>query len=177
MSVTSPVIGPHVLGECALTANGRGGAVIGPREAIAWMCVPGWEDPAVLACSLSGRGVFSVPPQGGYVWGRPGESGSLIWRSRWVTETGSPSRDALAFLSEFGRAVVLRRIVAVRGPARVEVVCPPSADCGRTAARRVRLEGDGCRGRVGDAHFALSGAATAAPERCHSLSFQLELGR
>jgi alpha,alpha-trehalase len=52
--------------------------------------------------------------------------GSLIWRNRWVTSSGIiECREALAFPGEPGRAVILRRIIALEGQARVHVVCDP----------------------------------------------------
>ncbi|HTU29328.1 MAG TPA: glycoside hydrolase family 15 protein [Solirubrobacteraceae bacterium] len=167
---------PHVLRDYALIADGRRGALVGPHGDVAWMCAPSWADEAAFASLLGGVGAFSVTPRGRYVWGGRYEPGSLIWRSRWVTETGIlESRDALAFPGDPQRAVLLRRIVAVRGPASVEVVCAPASDYGRAAARGVRLDEEIWRGRIGEARFALSGVPSANAEGAHGLSVTLEL--
>ena len=48
------------------------------------------------------------------MWGGYYEDGSMIWRSRWVTDDGiMECREALAFPGEPHRVVVLRRIHAV----------------------------------------------------------------
>ena len=54
--------------------------------------------------------MFAVSPIERFVWGGYYEDGSLIWRSRWVTETGIiECREALAFPGDPHCAVVLRR--------------------------------------------------------------------
>ena len=68
------------------------------------------------------------------MWGGFYERG-LIWRSRWITDDGViECREALALPSRADRAVVLRRVQAVQGRARVRVVLD-AADGVRRAAR------------------------------------------
>ena len=56
------------------------------------------------------------PPSDRFVWGGFYEEGSMIWRSRWVTNHGIiECREALAFPGEPHRAVLLRRVIAVDG--------------------------------------------------------------
>jgi GH15 family glucan-1,4-alpha-glucosidase len=70
------------------------------------------------------------------VWGGHYEPRSLIWRSRWVTTEGViESREALAFPADEHRLVLLRRIEAVQGAARVTVVLDPRPDFGSAGAR------------------------------------------
>jgi hypothetical protein len=56
-------------------------------------------------------------PGGGYY-----EGGSLIWRSRWAGSSRTECREALALPADPHRIVILRRIEAVDGPARVNVL-------------------------------------------------------
>ena len=89
---------PQVLREYALLADGERGAVLGPRGDIVWMCAPRWDSDAVFTALLGGAGGYAVTPAGRYVWGGYYEEGTLIWRSRWVTDTGIVEcREALAF--------------------------------------------------------------------------------
>ena len=114
---------PHVLREYALVADGERGALVGPRGRIDWMCAPRWDSDAVFSALIGGSGTYSVTPAAVGVWGGHYEPGTLIWRSRWVTRAGIVEcREALAFPGEPARAVVLRRIHAVEGDARLEVV-------------------------------------------------------
>ncbi|MEU6863389.1 glycoside hydrolase family 15 protein [Streptomyces sp. NPDC046876] len=113
---------PHALRDYALLADGRRGALVGPRGEIVWMCAPAWHDDAVFAALIGGPGWYTVTPAGPYVWGGSYEPGSLIWRSRWVTRTGIVQcREALAYPGDRRRAVLLRRVEAVDGPAEVTV--------------------------------------------------------
>jgi hypothetical protein len=91
------VVGPNVLREYALLADGRRGALVGPAGNVSWLCVPGWADPPVFTALLRGRGEYLVTPATGWsVWGGHDEPDSLVWRSRWVTTDGIvESREAL----------------------------------------------------------------------------------
>ncbi|MBV9819313.1 MAG: hypothetical protein JOZ07_13345 [Solirubrobacterales bacterium] len=156
---------PHVLREYALLADGRRGALIGPNGDIAWLCFPGWSDPAVLAALMGGEGTYEVTPQGRFVWGGRYEPGSLIWRSRWITEGGIvESREALAFPGDAERAVLLRRVKPIRGSARLDVVCAMGADYGRDRATHLEHDDGIWRGRIGQHEFSLAGAADAQPD-------------
>jgi hypothetical protein len=123
---------PETLRQYALLADGERGAVVGPRGDVAFLCAPRWHDPAVFSSLIGGAGLFAVTPEGRYVWGGHYEPDSLIWRSRWVTEDGIVEcREALARPADPTRVVLLRRIEAHRGDARVQVVLDPRADFGR----------------------------------------------
>lgn len=155
---------PHVLRDYALLADGERGAVIGPRGDIAWLCVPHWDSPSVFASLLDAPGVFAVTPRGRYVWGGSYEPGSMIWRSRWVTGADSvvSCREALAFPGDLARAVLLRRVEAVRGPASVRMTVQVRADYGQRAFGHVhRDEGGAWTARSGDIRIRLTGAADA----------------
>ena len=170
---------PHVLREYSLIADGERGALIGPRGDIVWLCFPGWADPAVLADLIGSGGSYSVTPQGRYVWGGFYEPGSLIWRSRWVTETGIvESREALTMPGDRNRAVLLRRVCAASGPARIGVSLDVRGDYGRAAAAGVERRDDGSwRGRLGDCAFAWGGAAAAeAADGALRMDLELEAG-
>jgi hypothetical protein len=113
---------PHVLREYALIADGERGALVGPRGDVCWLCAPRWDDLPVCAAMVGGEGCYAVTPTSRYVWGGYYEPGTLVWRSRWVTGDGVVEcREALAFPGERHRAVLLRRVLAVDGDARVRV--------------------------------------------------------
>jgi hypothetical protein len=133
---------PHVLREYALLADGERGAILGPRGDITWLCAPHWHSPSIFAALLGGESVCAVTPRGRFVWGGFYERGSLIWHSRWVTEHGvTECREALAFPGDPHRAVLLRRVHAVDGPADVDVVLRPRGDYDRE--RPTELHGRG----------------------------------
>ena len=154
---------PHVLREYALLADGERGALIGPRGDVAWMCAPRWDSDGVFSTLIGGRGSYAVTPAGRFVWGGYYEPGSLIWRSRWITENGIiECREALAFPGDPRRSVLLRRIVAVAGNARVEVALEPAAGFGHDHLRELRRHDTGYwDGRVGDLQLRWSGGADA----------------
>jgi len=122
----------HVLREYALLADGERGVIVGPRGEFAWMCAPSWDSDAVFSSLLGGPGAYVVAPrEASYVWGGHYEDGSLIWRSRWVSTRGVVEcREALALPADGHRVVVLRRVEAVDGPARVRLVLGASAGFG-----------------------------------------------
>jgi hypothetical protein len=154
---------PHVLREYTLLADGQRGALVGPRGDVVWMCAPRWDSDGVFSCLIGGRGAYAVTPTGRFVWGGYYEDGSLIWRSRWITETGIiECREALAFPGEAHRAVLLRRIIAVQGTAHVEVVLEPAAEFGRAHLRELHRDDDGrWEGRLGELRMRWSGGAAA----------------
>ncbi len=79
---------PHVLREYAFLADGERGALVGPRGDVVWMCAPRWDSEGVFSSLIGGCGAYAITPAGRFVWGGYYEQGSLIWRSRWITETG-----------------------------------------------------------------------------------------
>jgi len=168
---------PHVLREYALIADGERGALIGPRGDIAWLCAPRWDSPAVLSTLLGGRGCYALAPRQRSVWGGYYEDGSLIWRSRWITDekTVVECREALAFPGDPHRAVILRRVRAVRGEARVDVLLRPAANFDDAAFSRVHRSDDGVwTGRSGPLRLRWSGAPEARPDD-GALSAELRL--
>ena len=119
---------PQVLREYALLADGERGALVGPRGDIVWMCAPRWDSDALFSALLGGVSGYCVTPTGRFVWGGFYEEASLIWRSRWITDTGIiECREALAFPGDAHRAVLLRRITAVDGDAQVKIALNPRA--------------------------------------------------
>lgn len=157
---------PQVLREYALLADGERGALIGPRGDIAWLCAPHWGSDAVFSTLIGGSGTYAVTPVGHFVWGGYYENGSLIWRSRWATETGMiECREALAFPGRPDQLRVLRRVVAVDGDAHVRVVLDPRANFGRHRATRLHRSDDGqWTARVGDLRMRWTGASDAVPD-------------
>ena len=154
---------PHVLREYALLADGQRGALVGPRGDIAWMCAPRWDSEGVFSSLIGGRGSYAVTPTGRFVWGGYYEDASLIWRSRWITESGIVEcREALAFPGDLHRTVLLRRIIAVAGTAHLDVVLAPAAGFGRHHLRELHRDPDGCwRGVLGELRLRWTGGASA----------------
>jgi hypothetical protein len=154
--VSGPVA---TLREYAVIADGRRGALIGPAGDIVWLCAPSWESDAVFSALHGGRSSFAITPRGRFTWGGHYEPSSLVWRCRWVTEDGIVEcRDALARPSEAGRVVILRRILAVAGDARVDVTLQPRAGFDQDPFT-VRREDDGSwAGRTGGLAVRLWGA-------------------
>ncbi|OMC29590.1 glycoside hydrolase [Mycobacterium sp. GA-1841] len=175
--VRSAIEEPHVLREYALLADGQRGALIGPRGDVCWMCVPGWDDDAVFSSLIGGRSVFAITPAEQFVWGGHYEEGSLIWRSRWVTRDSIiECREALAYPGEARRAVLLRRLMAIRGEARVEAVFSPAAGFERrTMTHLVRDHEDRWHAMVGELQMRLSGLSHATVSRDRGVALHAEL--
>ncbi|WP_433555474.1 glycoside hydrolase family 15 protein [Pseudonocardia xinjiangensis] len=158
---------PHVLREYALVADGERGALIGPRGDLVWMCAPHWDSGAVFSGLIGGAGHYTITPSGRFVWGGYYEPGTLIWRSRWITESGIVEcREALAFPGEPHRAVLLRRIVAVEGDARLTVALAPAAEFGQARLTDVDRDPFGnWTARSGALRLRWGGAGDARPHR------------
>jgi hypothetical protein len=173
----APATTPHVLREYALLADGERGILVGPRGDFVWMCFPRWDGDAVFASLIGGQGSYAVTPRGRFVWGGSYEPGGLIWRNRWVTERNSivESREALALPASGDRAIVLRRVIAVRGRAHVDVVLDARGEFGRRSLRRPRRNDAGhWTGRIGEVHLSWAGGAEADADR-GSLRLELDL--
>ena len=155
------VASPRVLREYALVADGERGALIGPDGSLAWLCVPRWDSPPVFSGLLGGPGRFSVTPADPwYVWGGYYEPGTLIWRSRWTGDCRVECREALAMPADPHRVVLLRRIEALRGSAKVTVTLDVRSGYGRTM-KGVSRAGECWSGRSGATHFRWSGGSRA----------------
>ena len=133
-----------MLRDYALLADGERGALDrSPRR-------PGldvratWDSDGVFSSLIGGRGVYAVTPASSrYVWGGYYEDGSLIWHSRWITNTGViECREALAFPADPHAAVILRRVMAVSGAATVRVVLDPRAGFGRCAMEEFHIKAE-----------------------------------
>lgn len=157
---------PHVLREYALLGDGMRAALVGPRGDCAWLCAPGFDGPAVFGSLLGAGGCYEVTPVGRFVWGGYYEPGTLIWRNRWVVDDSIVEcREALALPPDPHRLVLLRRVVAVHGPAHLRVRLAPAAEFGRHAISEMRRSDDGrWTGRSGPLTFRWAGAAGAQPE-------------
>lgn len=168
---------PHVLREYAMLADGARAALLGPRGDIAWMCVPQWHDDAVFSSMLGGPGTFAVTPTDPrFVWGGRYEDGTLIWVSRWITPGGIiECREALAYPGDPARAIILRRIRAVRGPAEVRVVADVRAGFGRHRMSGLKEEAEGVwSARSGPLKVRLAGAVDTKTAD-HALDFVVRL--
>ena len=123
------------------------------------MCAPRWDSDAVFSALLGGPGGYSITPVDRFVWGGYYEEGSMIWRSRWVTNHGIiECREALAFPGDPHRAVLLRRVIAVDGDAEVRITLAPRAGFGRHDLTQLH-DADGIwTGRSGPLHLRWTGA-------------------
>ncbi len=155
----------HVLREYALLADGERGVLVGPSGDFAWMCVPQWDHGSVFSSLIGGHGIYQVTPRGRFVWGGYYEEGSLIWRSRWVTNDGvAECREALAFPGDAQEAVLLRRLEVLDGDVGFDVVLRPRADYDRSPLRALHNSEGVWTGRVGDLRVRWSGAPAATDE-------------
>jgi alpha,alpha-trehalase len=169
---------PHVLREYALIADGERGALIGPRGDMTWLCVPRWHSDAVFAALIGGAGHYAVTPDSRFVWGGYYERGSLIWRSRWITDDGPVEcREALAYPGDPHRVVVLRRIIAGNSPATVQVCLDPRAGFGRSGVRELHVDDNGrWTGRAGGLYVRWSGAGPQVQSHRRGRSARLTVG-
>ena len=162
MSDPTSSTSPETLRQYALLADGERGALVGPRGDIAWLCAPRWHDEAVFCDLLGGRGTYAVRPAAErFVWGGSYQSGSLIWRSRWVAGGDIlECREALAFPARRDRVVLLRRVEAARGRGRTRVLLDCRGSFGADPMRMKRADGpDGSvwTGRTGALHLRWTG--------------------
>ena len=155
---------PQPLRDYALLADGERGAILGPRGEIVWMCAPRWHSDAVFASLIGGAGSYGVTPAGRYVWGGYYEPGTLIWRSRWVTERGvTECREALAMPGDPHHVVLLRSILPSAAAAQLRVSLDPRAEFGREGLRALaRRDRDAWTGRLGDLYLRWSGDVSGA---------------
>ena len=155
---------PQPLRDYALLADGERGAILGPRGEIVWMCAPRWHSDAVFASLIGGAGSYGVTPAGRYVWGGYYEPGTLIWRSRWVTDRGvTECREALAMPGDPHHVVLLRSILPSAAAAQLRVSLDPRAEFGRQGLRALaRRDRDAWTGRHGDLYLRWSGDVSGA---------------
>ena len=173
---------PHTLREYAVLADGNRGILVGPRGDFAWMCFPSWDSDAIFSALAGGVGHYSITPRARFVWGGYYEEGSLIWRSRWVTVDNAiiECREALTMPSRPDRAVILRRLIAVDGDARVGVLLHPRGSYGDAPFHQIKQTESGhWVGRVGGIHLCWAGGQGAIPEndgrRGKLLTLELDL--
>ena len=167
---------PRVLREYALIADGERGGLIAPDGSIVWLCAPRWDSPAAFAALLGGPGRYAVTPADPwYVWGGYYEPGTLIWHSRWTGEVRTECREALAMPADPHRVVLLRRIEAVDGPARVHVALDLRSGFGRSRMSELSRSKGCWTGRSGPLRFRWSGAARAKPDDRRGLTTSLQV--
>jgi alpha,alpha-trehalase len=157
-------IAPQALREYALLADGERGAVLGPHGDIVWLCAPRWDSDAVFTSLIGGAGQYTVTPVGRYVWGGYYEHGSMIWRSRWVTDDGIVEcREALAFPGEPHHVVLLRRVHALDRATTVRVSLEPRAGYGHRELSDLHRHRGVWSGRSGGLNLRWSGGKGARP--------------
>ena len=174
-----------MLREYALLADGERGILVGPRGDFAWMCFPRWDSDAIFSALIGGPGGYAITPRGRFVWGGYYEPGTLIWRSRWITgDAIIECREALALPARPDRAVILRRVIARHGTARVHVTLDPRAGFGHHPLTSLRPSRRPERGppHRDDVHARLERrrrrqARTATATAATALTLDLELPR
>jgi GH15 family glucan-1,4-alpha-glucosidase len=168
---------PRVLREFALLADGERGALIGPEGDLAWMCVPRWDSEAVFSSLIGGTSSYLVTPLDRHVWGGYYEEGSMIWRNRWITESGQlECREALAYPADPHRAIVLRRICPLDTSARIAVVLTPRGRYDQQPMTDVQRRDGVWTGRAGNINFRWTGAAAArVRDKGAALGFELSV--
>jgi alpha,alpha-trehalase len=171
----SPPVYP--LRNYALLADGERGALVDPAGNVAWMCAPRWHDPALFSALVGGTGLYTVTPACRFVWGGHYERGSLIWRSRWITDGGTVEcREALALPATADRIVLLRRIEMEDGHCRLRVRLEPRAEFDREPLTDHRRDDEGVwHGRAGTSPVHWLGGAEAGVEPDGCLELELEL--
>ena len=164
---TDDVLTPRVLREYALVADGERGALIGPDGSVAWLCAPRWDSPAVFSGLLGGAGRYTVTPAdplarvGRLLRGRDADLAQPLGEHGWKTEC----REALAMPADPHRAVLLRRVEALDGPARRHRLPRPA---GRLRPGPDAPTSSGTDGRAGPgaaARCASGGPGRAGPAR------------
>jgi GH15 family glucan-1,4-alpha-glucosidase len=165
VSAVPPEFPLHVLSEYALLADGERGVMVGPRGDFVWMCAPRWDSDAVFSALIGGDGVYAVTPvDQPFVWGGYYEPRSLIWRSRWITTSQAiECREALAMPGDRHTAVALRRVEAIDGDTRVQVVFDPRAGFGQYKPSNAKHEGGAWTARCGPLYLRWSGMKGARP--------------
>ncbi|MER6303721.1 glycoside hydrolase family 15 protein [Kitasatospora sp. NPDC001539] len=167
---------PWSLREYAFLADGERGALVGPFGEIAWLCAPRWDSDPLFAGLVGGSGVYAVTPVGRFVPGGYYENGGLIRRSRWVTEQGEVEcREALALPADPHRLVLLRRVTAAYGPARLRIRLAAGKGFGADRTRPPRRTADGWTIRTGPLHLRWTGAGTARPDQDGQLTAEVVL--
>ena len=157
-------------------ADGEQGALIGPRGDLAWLCAPRWIGCRVLQPDRRSRRLRRDPQGTALRLGGYYEGSTLIWRSRWITSSGfTECREALAYPGDPHTTVVLRRVVALDGPARVRVVLDLRAGFGRCRMSQLKQAGGLWTARSGPLRVRWSGGADATVRADGALGLHLAL--
>jgi len=156
-----------VLREYSLIADGCRGILIGPHGEMAWGCFPHWDSDAVFSGLLGGDGFYLVRPRARHSWGGYYEQGTLIWRSRWVTNDADiECREALAYPGNPEHAVVLRRLTSTRGPGAVDIALQLRRSFGSDVPRDLERDDNGAwTMRLGELYVRWSGVRGARYDR------------
>jgi GH15 family glucan-1,4-alpha-glucosidase len=134
------------IGDYGLIGDGRTGALCSLAGSIDWMCLPRFDSDPVFGRLVGGdqAGSFSVVPDGVRGVTRRYREGSSILETRWRTSNGEVILTEGLVLHVTGRlvpqALLVRRVEARGGPARVRVVFAPRAGLrgGELASERRR---------------------------------------
>ncbi|MGW7689643.1 glycoside hydrolase family 15 protein [Streptomyces asiaticus] len=169
---------PWALRAYAFLGDGERGALVGPRGEMVWLCAPRWDSDAVFSTLIGGPGEYLLGPEDPWnVWGGYYEEGTLIHVGRWVTgDSEIECREALAVPADPDRLVLLRRIRAVRGDARVTLRLDVRPGFGAHPMTGLRQEGGIWSAHGGGLRLRLAGAADATPGRQGLLETRFTMG-
>jgi GH15 family glucan-1,4-alpha-glucosidase len=110
---------PLPIEDYALLGDSRGSGLVGRDGSIDWLCVPRFDSAPVFSALLGGpeHGRWSLAPAEAATATRQYEDGSIVLRTRWVTENGEA--ETIEFMPTDGdTSSVVRRVVGVRGSVR-----------------------------------------------------------
>jgi len=148
------------IAEYAFLSDCHTGALIAPDGSVEWMCLPRFDSPSVFGALLDrSAGSFRLAPYGIDVpAGRRYEPGTNVLETTWMTPTGwVVVRDALTIGAWHGdpshthtrpptdhdaEHLLVRTVECLQGEVPVELVCSPSFNYGREAARWTLVEGE-----------------------------------
>ncbi|MFF7651580.1 glycoside hydrolase family 15 protein [Streptomyces sp. NPDC007983] len=167
----TPASSPWTLRAYVFLGDGERGALVGPRGEMVWLCAPRWNSDAVFSTLIGGPGEFLLGPEDHWnVWGGSYEDGTLIHVGRWVTgDAVLECREALAVPAAPDRLVLLRRVRAVRGDARLRLRLDVRPGFGAHTMTGLRQERGIWSAHGGGLRLRLAGAADATPGRQGSL--------
>ena len=151
MDSNSPASPFPPIAQYAFLSDCHTGALVAPDGSVDWLCVPRFDSPSVFGSLLDrGAGYFRFAPYGINVpTSRAYDPGTNVLVTTWHTPTGwLEIRDALTMGRREGpdettphtrppadddaEHLLVRTATCLEGSVRVELVCDPAFDYGRT---------------------------------------------
>jgi alpha,alpha-trehalase len=140
------------LQRCAFLSDAHTGALVGPDDAVVWLCAPRFDSPPLFAALLDHErgGALRTRVEGGAPAGRSQRPGTLVLDAAWTAPGGRAEvTDALALecpldaedVAVRARHVLVRRVRCTEGRVAVAVDVDARPDFGRAAPRWTRAPG------------------------------------